>query len=158
MVENVKRFVKALDEDQELAKKFEETLKNVVEAREAGSDAEAFSRAAQALGFDLSVSDLERAQAETQEIDPEELSGTAGGWCVADYDCYTAWHHDTPDSKGTSCLKDHDCMSSCWNKPDSQGTGVLPGSRQHVRYATTLKIPGRGRGNCGKPRSAVTVL
>ena len=73
MIENVEKFVKALEEDQELAKKFEEALKNVVEAKEAKSDAEAFSKAAQALGFELTISDIEKTQAETQELDPTEL-------------------------------------------------------------------------------------
>ena len=110
MIENVKKFVKALEEDQELAKKFEEALKNVVEAKEAKSDAEAFSKAAQALGFELTISDIEKTQAETQELDPTELDKTAGGWCWGSYDCYTAYHHDTPDEPGTDCLKDHDCV------------------------------------------------
>ena len=53
--------------------------------------------------------EMEKAQAETQEIDPEELNRTAGGWCWGSYDCYTAYHHDTPDEEGTDCFKDHDC-------------------------------------------------
>ena len=69
------------------------------------------------MGQDVTVSDLEKAQAETQELDSEELDQTAGGWCWADYDCHTAWHHDTPDEEGTDCFKDHDCITLWEHKP-----------------------------------------
>ena len=109
MTENVKKFELALREDQGLAKRYEEELKRIAAEKSAESDVEVYSKAAQALGFDVTVSELEKAQAETQEIDPEELNRTAGGWCWGSYDCYTAYHHDTPDEEGTDCFKDHDC-------------------------------------------------
>ena len=109
MIENVKKFEQALQEDKELAKKFADEMRRIVEEKSAGNDAEAIAKAARALGFELTASDLEKAQAESQEIDPEELDLTAGGWCWGSYDCYTAFHHDTPNEEGTDCFKDHDC-------------------------------------------------
>jgi hypothetical protein len=58
---------------------------------------------------------MEKANAETQELDPEEMEQAAGGWCFADYDCYTAWNHDSPDQPGSACLKDYDCVSAYHN-------------------------------------------
>ena len=54
---------------------------------------------------------MEKANAETQELDPEEMEQAAGGVCFADYDCYTAWNHDSPDQEGSACFADYDCVS-----------------------------------------------
>ena len=110
MIENWKKFEQAIRDDKELAQRYEEELKRIATEKSAGSDDEGFAKAAQALGFDVTVSDIEKARAETQELDPEELDKAAGGWCWGSYDCYTAWHHDTPDEDGTACFKDHECL------------------------------------------------
>ena len=111
MTENVRKFEKDLRENKELQKKLVEELKKITEEKSAGSDAEAMAKAAHALGYDFTVADMEKANAETQELDPEEMEQAAGGWCFADYDCYTAWNHDSPDQPGSACLKDYDCVS-----------------------------------------------
>ena len=111
MTENVREFEKALREREELRKKFDAEFKRIAEEKSAESDAEAIAKAAQALGYDFTVADMEKAQAEIQELDPEEMGKAAGGWCFADYDCYTAWNHDSPDQPGSACLKDYDCIS-----------------------------------------------
>ena len=116
MTENVREFEKALREREELRKKFEAEFKRIAEEKSAESDAEAIAKAAQALGYDFTVADMEKAQAEIQELDPEEMGKAAGGWtegswCFADYACYTAWNHDSPDQPGSACLKDYDCIS-----------------------------------------------
>ena len=116
MLENVKKLEKALKEDKELAAKFETELQRIVQEKDAANDGEAFVKAAKAVGFDITVADLEKASAETQELDAEEIEKGAGGWCWADYDCYTAWHHDGPDEKGTDCLYNYDCMAY-WENP-----------------------------------------
>ena len=85
--------------------------------------------AAGALGFDFTVADMEKANAEAQELDPIEMETAAGGWCLADYDCYTAWNHDTPNQPGNSCLADYDCITAFHNSkfldavndPDAKG-------------------------------------
>ena len=80
MTENVREFEKALREREELRKKFEAEFKRIAEEKSAESDAEAIAKAAQALGYDFTVADMEKAQAEIQELDPEEMGKAAGGW------------------------------------------------------------------------------
>ena len=121
MMENVKKLENALNEDKELAAKFEAELQRITKEKDAANDGEAFVKAAKAVGFDISMADLEKAHAETQEMDPEELGNSAGGLCIFDYDCYTAFFHDTPDESGTACWSDHDCAAlfeKCTNHLD----------------------------------------
>ena len=111
MTENVREFEKALREREELRKKFEAEFKRIAKEKSAESDAEAMAKAAHALGYDFTVADMEKANAETQELDPEEMEQAAGGWCFADYDCYTAWNHDSPDQQGSACFSDYGCIT-----------------------------------------------
>jgi len=111
MTENVRKFEKALRESEELQRRLTKELKKIAEERSASNDAEAMAKAAQALGYDFTVADMEKANAETQELDPEEMEQAAGGWCFADYDCYTAWNHDSPDQPGSACFSDYDCIT-----------------------------------------------
>ena len=99
MTENVRKFEKALRESWELQRRLVEELKKIAGERSASNDAEAMAKAAQALGYDFTVADMEKAHAETQELDPGEMEQAADGWCFADYDCYTAWNHDSPISR-----------------------------------------------------------
>ena len=112
MTENVRKFEKDMRGNEELRKKLFEELKKIAEEKSAESDAEAMAKAARALGYDFTVADMEKAHAETQELDPEEMEQAAGGWCFADYDCYTAWNHDTPDQEGSACFSDYECLTA----------------------------------------------
>ena len=111
MIENVRKFEADLRGNEELQEKLYEELVKIAKEKSAETDAEAMAKAAQTLGYDFTVADMEKAHAETQELDPEEMEQAAGGWCFADYDCYTAWNHDSPDQPGSACLKDYDCVS-----------------------------------------------
>ena len=111
MTENVRKFEKALRESEELQRRLAQELKKIAEERSASNDAEAMAKAAHALGYDFTVADMEKAHAETQELDSEEMEQAAGGWCFADYDCYTAWNHDSPDQQGSACFSDYDCIT-----------------------------------------------
>ena len=111
MTENVRTFEKELRESEELQHRLAQELKKIAEEKSAESDAEAMAKAAQALGYDFTVADMEKANAETQELDPEEMEQAAGGWCFADYDCYTAWNHDSPDQQGSACISDYGCIT-----------------------------------------------
>ena len=111
MTENVRTFEKALRESEELQHRLAQELKKIAEEKSAESDAEAMAKAAQALGYDFTVADMEKAHAETQELDPGEMEQAAGGWCFADYDCYTAWNHDSPDQQGSACFSDYGCIT-----------------------------------------------
>ena len=99
MTENVRKFEKDLRGNEKLQKKLFEELAKIAKEKSAESDAEAMAKAAHALGYDFTVADMEKANAETQELDPEEMEQAAGGWCFADYDCYTAWNHDSTPRK-----------------------------------------------------------
>ena len=111
MTENVRKFEKALRESKELQARLAQELKKIAEEKSVANDAEAMAKAAHALGYDFTVADMEKANAETQELDPEEMERAAGGWCFADYDCYTAWNHDTPDQQGSACFSDYECIT-----------------------------------------------
>ena len=111
MTENVKKLEKTLKEDKELAAKFEAELQRITKEKDAANDGEALVKAAKAVGFDISIADLEKAQAETQEIDSEEIEKIAGGSCWIANDCYTAFLHDTPDKEGYACWEDYGCMA-----------------------------------------------
>ena len=111
MTENVRTFEKALRESGELRRRLAEELKKIAGEGSASNDAEAMAAAARALGYDFTVADMEKANAEAQELDPEEMELAAGGWCFADYDCYTAWNHDTPDQQGSACFSDYECIT-----------------------------------------------
>ena len=66
MTENVRTFEKALRESEELQHRLAQELKKIAEEKSAESDAEAMAKAAQALGYDFTVADMEKAHAETQ--------------------------------------------------------------------------------------------
>ena len=111
MTENVRKFEKDLRGNEKLQKKLFEELAKIAKEKSAESDAEAMAKAAHALGYDFTVADMEKANAEAQELAPEEMEQAAGGWCFADYDCYTAWNHDSPDQPGSACFSDYDCIT-----------------------------------------------
>ena len=115
MTENIRQFEKDLRGNEELRKKLSVELAKIAEEKSVESDAEAMVKAAQTLGYDFTVADMEKIYAETQELDPEEMEQAAGGWtegswCFADYACYIAWHHDTPDQQGFACFTDYNCI------------------------------------------------
>ena len=113
MIENLKKLENALKEDKELAAKFETELQRISKEKDAANDGEAFVKAAKAVGFDISMADLEKATAETQELDPEEIETIAGGaetLCVVLHDCYATFLHDTPDEEGYKCWKEYECI------------------------------------------------
>ena len=111
MTENVRKFEKDLRGNEKLQKKLFEELAKIAKEKSAESDAEAMAKAAHALGYDFTVADMEKANAEAQELAPEEMEQAAGGWCFADYDCYTAWNHDSPDQPGSACFSDYGCIT-----------------------------------------------
>ena len=117
MTENVRKFEKALREDEELWARFAAEFKRIAEEKSAGNDGEAYVKAAKTLGFEFSLAEVEKASAEAQELDPEEMGKAAGGWCHGNYwcmsswDCYTLDHHDGPEHEGAPCLADYDCIT-----------------------------------------------
>ena len=82
-------------------------------------------RAAAALGYTLTLEELERSVAEMQELDPDELFTAAGGNATDekatdekghDAACITAWHcfivtlHTEAKEKRVACWSDYTCL------------------------------------------------
>ena len=91
MTENFKQFVTALRENEDLAKQFKAELDLIKEKNEPEDQKEAVVKAAGALGFDLTLADLEKAEAEARELDPEELEKVSGGGLKLDDEHDWCW-------------------------------------------------------------------
>ena len=116
------RFEADINADGKLRESFDAAVKRIVEADGVTSDGDAMVKAAAELGYDLSMGELERLYAESQELSDDELDAIAGGRansCMTDYYCYTVVNHDSetdPDGKKESvaCFVDYKCMAY-WN-------------------------------------------
>lgn len=92
------RMEEALRNDEELRKKFEEAIKKVAESGEAKCDGEVMVKAAAELGFSITIEELERAKADSEELSDDELDNASGGVNLREDDkghtnwCITAWH------------------------------------------------------------------
>ena len=91
-------FEKALREDKELVDKFNSLSKELAAAGEL-SEYEVFAQAAGKLGYDISITDIELARAECQELDDETLDTVAGGrWCWYSNLCVIVFNYSPYDS------------------------------------------------------------
>ena len=118
----------ALEADKEKAEKFEQALAGD-ECKACGNDAEAFSLAARAVGLEIAPEEVERAMAEGQELDTEELKKVAGGkptcdsffitvedndghdgWCLTAWHCFVATLHTEGGTANEACFSDYACM------------------------------------------------
>jgi hypothetical protein len=118
----------ALAADKEKAEEFKKALAGD-ECKACGNDAEAFSLAAHAVGFELSPEEVERAMAEGQELDTEELKRVAGGkptcdsffvryedneghdaWCMTAWHCFVATLHTEGGTEREACLSNYFCL------------------------------------------------
>ena len=113
--ENILAFEAALKENKERQEKFEAAAKRIVENKEASSDGEMLVKAAAEIGFTLTLEELERAFAQMQELNEEELGNVAGGvsntdsLCWKDYSCSFVYHHDSTD-KDDFCAYNYFCI------------------------------------------------
>lgn len=128
----LEEFEAALEADPEKGKAFEEALVGM-KKDEVTSEAEAFSKAASAVGFQISPEEIERAYAARMEIDDSELESVVGAVDVDDdpsrsawdslgedpigHDnkCDVAWHcyyfalHTSEANTRTTCFSDYLC-------------------------------------------------
>ncbi|MGN0693046.1 MAG: Nif11-like leader peptide family RiPP precursor [Oscillospiraceae bacterium] len=72
------RMEEALRSDEELRKKLEEACRRIAEAGEAKNDGEIMMKAAAELGFSITIEDLERAKAASEELSDDEMDKVAG--------------------------------------------------------------------------------
>ncbi|MBR2822194.1 MAG: Nif11-like leader peptide family RiPP precursor [Clostridia bacterium] len=128
MTENLKKFEEAMKESKALAEKFRVEFKRLITEKIASSDGEAVIKAAKDLGFEVTLADLEKAQAEAQNLDQEELNAVAGGGddelfapakerfetvCALDYSCHDIFLHNHKHKQGEKepCWHDYLCMT-----------------------------------------------
>ncbi|MBR3019074.1 MAG: hypothetical protein IKH57_18685 [Clostridia bacterium] len=76
--EEMLRLERDLDEQPEMREKLEAEIKRIAETKEAECDGEAMVKAAAALGYTITLEELERAAADLEKLDDDELE-TAGG-------------------------------------------------------------------------------
>ncbi len=117
--EEILRLERDLSEQPELREKLEAEMKRIAEAGEAESDGEVMVKATAALGYTITLEELERSAADLEKLDDEELKA-AGGWSTDekghDDECLTAWHcyaatlHSDTESKVVSCWKNYLCF------------------------------------------------
>ena len=121
--ENVKAFEAALKDNKDLQEKYEAALKRIVENKEATGDGETLAKAAAEVGFSLTMADLERKQAENEELSDDDLEMVSGGAdtryetaCWSNYHCQL--NHKF-DGTGTDivCMLDYLC-SYVYHDPD----------------------------------------
>jgi hypothetical protein len=76
--EELQRLERDLNEQAELKAKLEAEMKRIAEAGEAACDGEAMVKAAAALGYTITLEELERAAADLEPLDDEELEAAGG--------------------------------------------------------------------------------
>ena len=121
--EEMLRMERDLNEQPELAKKLGAEYKRIYEAGEAQGDGEIMVQAAAALGYTITLEELERAAAEMHELDPAEMDAVAGGFGYTKEDekghevfCWTGWHcytvtmHTEANLKNEHCWSDYTCF------------------------------------------------
>ena len=120
--EEILRMERDMNENPELLEKLKAEVRRIAEAGEAECDGEALLKAAAALGYTITLDEQDRAAAELEAVDDEELSKVAGGmhptidvpideWCMSDYDCFSSWHTNREDEEGHNewCLTGWHC-------------------------------------------------
>ncbi len=95
-MKDFKAFREDMEKDRELAEKIQKEFKAIGEAGDVTSDREAMIKAAKAFGYDLTVSDLEKFEAENRELDDEELKAVSGGektfrFCSGNFETSDWW-------------------------------------------------------------------
>ena len=125
--EEMMRFDRDLKADPELVKKFSEATKEASESGTCKGDIEVIARAANSLGYEISMEEMERSVAEKEEMDPAEMAGGGKSECdyfwKTDYEdeyghnkyCVTLWHcenitlHTETNDHGARCFSDYQC-------------------------------------------------
>lgn len=115
--ETMLAFEAAMKENEELREKYVAAQKRIAQNKEAASDGELLVKAAAEVGFTLTLEEIERSFAQSQEIDDEELDNVAGGAkkkassCWVDYYCHYAFEHDSDGNIDRDCFQEYICMA-----------------------------------------------
>ena len=76
--EEILRMKHDMNEQPELKEKLEAEIKRILEAGEVENDGEAMVKAAAARGYTITLEELERAAADLEELDDDELEAAGG--------------------------------------------------------------------------------
>ena len=108
--EEMLRLEHDLNGQPELREKLDAEIKRIAEAGEAECDGEAMVKAAAALGYTITLEELERAAADLEKLDDDELDAAGGNneeYCLGkNYTCMKFYRNDFEDEEG------HD--ERCW--------------------------------------------
>ena len=134
--EELLRLERDLDEQPELREKLEAEIKRIAETKEAESDGEAMVKAAAALGYTITLEELERATADLEKLDDDELDAAGGArkkgktaeerleervknterdeyhhrlHCNDFWHCYIVTLHTETAVKNVACWSNHSC-------------------------------------------------
>ena len=119
--EELLRLERDLNEQPELRKKLDAECKHIAEAKDAKCDGEIMVRAAAALGYTITLEELERATAAVQELDPDEMAAAGGRredekghntWCLTAWHCFSVTLHTETKEKFAACWSDWDCIAA----------------------------------------------
>ena len=115
--ETLKAFETALNESKELQENFVAAQKRIVENDAASSDGELLVKAAAEVGYTLTMAELERVMAQSQELSDEELNRVVGGadknddWCLFNHHCFATLRHTDDGSTTATCWKNYTVFS-----------------------------------------------
>ncbi|MBR3017816.1 MAG: hypothetical protein IKH57_12215 [Clostridia bacterium] len=76
--EEILRLERDIDEQPELQEKLNAEIRRIAEAGEAQSDGEAMFKAVASLGYAITIEELERATADLEKLDDDELDAAGG--------------------------------------------------------------------------------
>ena len=113
--EELQRLERDLNEQAELREKLDAEIKRIAGAGVAQCDG---------LGYAITIEELERAAADLEKLDDDELDAAAGGaqdekhtnWCIKSWYCFAALRHTNTESKDVACWSDYVCIVS-YQKP-----------------------------------------
>ena len=101
MAKDLKEFLTRIKEDPAFANEVREKGKSIMEAEKISGEDELAIKVGKELGYEFTMSDIDRNIAEDQEIDDKELAKAAGGaeptdeWCWGEsYGCH--YFNDAP--------------------------------------------------------------
>ncbi len=133
--DEMKRFDSDMNNKEELITRFEEICEKLSKEMKGcgASETELMAKAANELGYQITVEDLERNIADRETLDPEELAIVSGGadfdgedekghdaWCVTLWHCHTVTlHTEHENNRKVACWSNHRCFcdyySGCYN-------------------------------------------
>ena len=118
--EEMLRLERDLNGQPELREKLDAESKRIAEAGEAKYDGEAMVKAAAALGYTITLEELDRAIADLEKMDDDELDAAGcvdiqdetghTKWCIKSWYCFTVMQHSDTESKEVACWSDYVCV------------------------------------------------